>query len=80
MIDKPTFDQIPYGETYLINITASEYNYIEALEIDGIKIAVDNTNLQSYTFDNTTQRYTAGIYRLLVTSDIHIKIIFRINS
>ncbi len=80
MIDKPTFDQIPYGETYLINITASEYNYIEALEIDGIKIAVDNTNLQSYTFDNTTQRYTAGIYRLLVTSDMHIKIIFRINS
>lgn len=78
-IDQAFYNEIGYGEYYYIDITADQNNFIQAVEIDGIRIEIDNTNLHNYTFNDITQKYTAGRYRLHVTKDLNVKIYFARN-
>lgn len=77
--DQANFNEIAYGDTFFLDITADEHNYIEAVEIDGIRVEISNTNLQNYTFNNVTQKYTAGRFRLLVTKDLQIVVYYTKN-
>ena len=64
-IDQANFNEIAYGDTFFLDITADEHNYIEAVEIDGIRVEISNTNLQNYTFNNVTQKYTERRFQLV---------------
>ena len=72
-------NEAAYGEDFYIDITADENNFIEAIEIDGVLLDVDNTNLRNYTLNAVTREYTAGRYVLKVTKDIQVRIYFRRN-
>lgn len=72
-------NEAAYGEDFYIDITADENNFIEAIEIDGVLLDVDNTNLRDYTLNAVTREYTAGRYVLKVTKDIQVRIYFRRN-
>ncbi len=78
-IDQANFNEIAYGDTFYLDITADEHNFIEAVEIDGIRAEINNSNLYNYTFNNTTQKYTAGRFRLLVTKDLRINVYYAKN-
>lgn len=78
-ITQAAIRDIAYGDYCDIDITAEENNYIQAIEIDGIRMGVDSSNLHNYTQNPITHKFISGRYTLHTTKNINIKIIFARN-